>query len=262
MQLEVISERPASNAHDTPLLFVHGAWHAAWCWCEHFIPYFVGHGYVCHAISFRGHGASEGHKHLRRTGIKHYVEDLAQVVGQLERAPVLVGHSMGGLVVQKYLEAHSAPAAVLVASVPAHGATPATLRVALRHPLALLKANLTLRLYPVIGSPALTRAVLFSDHTPTEVSDACFERLSDESYRAYLDMMMFALPRPKRVTTPMLVLGAANDSIFTPKEVEATARAYNAPFEIFPNMGHNMMVDAGWQRVADRILSWLQQNDL
>ncbi|MBI5715520.1 MAG: alpha/beta hydrolase, partial [Chloroflexi bacterium] len=46
MQLELITRQPASNPRPTPLLFVHGAWHGAWCWAEYFLPYFAQHGYV------------------------------------------------------------------------------------------------------------------------------------------------------------------------------------------------------------------------
>lgn len=262
MQLEVISERPALQTHDTPILFVHGAWHAAWCWQEHFISYFVQQGYTCHALSLRGHGASEGHERLRRTGIKHYVDDLAHVVGQLDHAPILVAHSMGTLVTQKYLETHAAPAAVLLASVPPHGAILAALRAAARHPLPFLKVNLTLSLRPLVGTTELARDMLFSEAMPVEQAHAIFLKLEDESYRAFWDMLLFALPRPKRVSTRMLVLGAASDRIFSPKEIESSARAYHAEHEIFPNMGHDMMIDVGWQTVADRILRWLNENNL
>lgn len=61
MQLEIISRKPASSARPTPLLFVHGAWHAAWCWAEYFLDYFAAHGYESSALSLRGHGGSEGH---------------------------------------------------------------------------------------------------------------------------------------------------------------------------------------------------------
>jgi hypothetical protein len=45
VNLETIKEEPASDARSTPILFVHGMWHAAWCWAEHFLPYFAQHGY-------------------------------------------------------------------------------------------------------------------------------------------------------------------------------------------------------------------------
>jgi hypothetical protein len=38
-----------------PILFLHGAAHGAWCWAEHFLPWFAGRGCECHALSFRGH---------------------------------------------------------------------------------------------------------------------------------------------------------------------------------------------------------------
>jgi hypothetical protein len=59
------------------------------------------------------------------------------------------------------------------------------------------------------------------------------------------------------VTTPLLVLGAEEDGAHTAKEIRATARAYRAEAEFFPNMGHNMMLEPGWAAVAERIHNWL-----
>jgi alpha-beta hydrolase superfamily lysophospholipase len=87
-------------------------------------------------------------------------------------------------------------------------------------------------------------------------------QIQNDSYRAYLDMMLFSLPRPKLVKTPMLVLGAANDAFFTAKEIKATAQAYDTKAEIFPNMAHGMMLESGWQRVADRIMGWLAEKGI
>jgi pimeloyl-ACP methyl ester carboxylesterase len=54
--LEVIEKGSVSEAHPVPLLFVHGAWHAAWCWDENFLSFFGDKGYRAVALSFRGHG--------------------------------------------------------------------------------------------------------------------------------------------------------------------------------------------------------------
>lgn len=260
MHLELLTHHPAADPRPTPLLFVPGAWHGAWRWAEHFLPYFAEHGYMSHALSLRGHGGSEGDVRGRR--IAHYVEDVAQAVGGLPSPPVLIGHAMGGLVVQKYLETHSVPAAVLLASVPTHGVTPATLRVAPRHPLAFLEANLTMSLYPIVGSLKLCREALFSKSIAHKELRTYFGKIQDESYLAYLDMLIFALPRPKRVAAPILVLGAANDTLFAPGEVQATARAYHTTAHIFPGLAHDMMLEPGWQAVADRILAWLNERGL
>lgn len=256
MHLEIRTKLPESDPRPTPLLFVHGAWHDAWCWAEHFLPYFAQHGYISYALDLRGHGKSQGHERLRWTSIANYVSDIEQVANQLERPPVLIGHSMGGLVVQKYLEKHAAPAAVLLASVPPTGALRTTLSIAVRHPLPFLKANLSLKLYPIIGTPALTREAFFSREMPETQLRTYFACMQDESYRAFLDMI-FSLPRPKRVKTPMLVLGGGRDTIFTCRECEATARAYGTRAEIFPDMAHDLMLEEGWQAVADRMLAWL-----
>ncbi len=53
MHLEVIAREPKANAHPTPLLFVHGMWHAALCWPEHFLPYFAELGYKSYALSLQ-----------------------------------------------------------------------------------------------------------------------------------------------------------------------------------------------------------------
>jgi pimeloyl-ACP methyl ester carboxylesterase len=87
-------------------------------------------------------------------------------------------------------------------------------------------------------------------------------RLQDESYRAYLDMLGLSLPRPEQVRAPILVMGAADDSLISPGEVEATARAYQTQAEVLPGMAHDMMLEAGWQAVADRILIWLNEMGL
>ena len=102
-RLEVLSRRPSAARNAPPILFVHGARHAAWCWDEYFLDYFAANGYAAHAVSLRGHGGSEGQSGLWRHRIRDYVDDVAAVAAALPAAPIVVGHSMGGFVVQKFL---------------------------------------------------------------------------------------------------------------------------------------------------------------
>jgi pimeloyl-ACP methyl ester carboxylesterase len=261
MQLEVITNienvtRPA------PILFVHGAWHAAWCW-ENFLPYFAQQGYASHAVSLRGHGASEGRDKIRWHSAAHgYVADVAQIVQTLTTPPILVGHSMGGYVVQKYVETHAAPAAVLLASIPVSGILGFGVRYALRHPWPFLKAHVRLSPWHFVDTPELMHDAFFSPHVPGEEIARHFARVQPESFRMELETMLFNLPRPGRVKTPLLVLAAANDRVFTVAEEQATARAYGTEAEVFPDMAHDMMLEPKWQQVADRILSWLQVRGL
>ena len=76
MNLEVIHHPAQGQAHLTPLLFIHGKWHGAWCWQEHFLPYFAGKGYECAALSLRGHGNSEGRERIGWHTIADYVADV------------------------------------------------------------------------------------------------------------------------------------------------------------------------------------------
>lgn len=260
MRLEVITREPEKEARPTPILFVHGACMNAGCWDEYFLPYFASQGYSSHAVSLRGHGDSEGRDRLRWTGVGDYVDDVAQVAGEFDEQPVLIGHSMGGLIIQKYLEEHSAAAAVLLASVPTHGFLPGALRFTRRHPLVYAKCILTMSTRPMVASPDLAQDLWFSADMPQENVEAFFQYVQEESFRALLDMELLRLPKPERVKRiPFLVLGAANDKDFSEKEIKDTASAYGAQVEIFPDMAHGMMLEDDWQDVADRIIAWLQE---
>lgn len=88
------------------VVLVHGICHGAWCW-ENFINFFAEHSYQCYAVSLRGHGNSDGREHLKDFGLSDYVEDVKIAVETCREEtgmkPFLIGHSMGGAVVQKYI---------------------------------------------------------------------------------------------------------------------------------------------------------------
>jgi pimeloyl-ACP methyl ester carboxylesterase len=69
---------PPARPRPTPLLFIHGAYAAAWCWEDHFLPFFAEAGYAAHALSLSGHGGSPGRRHLDSFSIADYVRDVAQ----------------------------------------------------------------------------------------------------------------------------------------------------------------------------------------
>jgi pimeloyl-ACP methyl ester carboxylesterase len=262
MKLEVISKVPSGNPHPTPLLFVHGSLHGAWCWDVHFLDYFAHHGFAAHAVNLRGHGNSEGRETLRWTRIADYVADVAEAVRQLSSPPILIGHSMGAFIIQKYLEDHTAPAAVLLSSPSPAGMLPTALRIARRHPLIFAKVNVTLSLFPLVATPALAREAFFSDDLPDEQLLEYWKLMQDDSYRAYLDMVALDLPKPGKVKTPLLVLGVAQDNMLKPSEIEATARAYHTQSDIIADVAHNSMLEPRWQAVAERILVWLRGRKL
>jgi alpha-beta hydrolase superfamily lysophospholipase len=118
-----------------------------------------------------------------------------------------------------------------------------------------------MRMYPIVETPELAREAFFSADMPQEQLQGYFKRLQNDSYLAFIDMLILDLPKTKRVTTPILVLGAENDTIFSQKQHESTARAYNTQAEIILNIAHDIMLEANWRVVADRILTWLTEQD-
>lgn len=256
--LEVIDKGSCSEENPVPLLFVHGAWHAAWCWDEHFLDYFAAKGYRALAVSLRGHGKSPAPKRMQACSVADFVNDVDSVAESLPSRPVVIGHSMGGFVVQKYLEAHDAPAGVLVASMPTRGVGGFVLRGVKRHPWHTVRTSVTRRSLHGYNTPQLAREYFYSPNTPESDVVRYAERLEEEfAGRATPEMALLELPRRERVTTPLLVLGAECDGCFTAEEIRATAWAYRTQAEIFPKMGHNMMLEPGWETVAQRIHSWL-----
>ena len=264
--LEVLVHAPPPKLgkkarHATPLLFIHGAYTAAWCWEEHFLPYFAELGYECYGLSLSGHGASRGRKELDSFGIKDYVDDVAEVVAELEQPPVLIGHSMGGFVVQKYLEKHAAPAAVLMCSVPPQGLMSAAFGLMFQKPTLLKDLN------DLMGGRRVSadtlREALFAQ--PVDVDDLTrfFKYSQRESHRAIWDMTLFSLPHPSRVKrSPLLVVGGQMDQLIPASLVEMTARTYSVEAEIFSGLGHGLMLERDWRRVADYLRDWLAGQDL
>jgi len=259
MKLEMISKYPLNIAHPTPLLFIHGTLHTAACWDVHFLDYFAQHGYASHAVNLRGHGNSEGRDRLRWTRIADFVEDVENAVRQLPSPPILIGHSMGGFIIQHYLENHDAPAAVLLSSASPAGLLPTAIRTARRQPWMFAKINLTLSLKPMLASPQLLGEAFFSNDLPNELLVKYWKQTQDDSFMAFVDMVVLDLPKPEKVKTPLLVLGAARDNMIGPRELEATARAYHTKAEIIPDVAHNSMLEQNWQSVAERILAWLNE---
>ena len=127
--------------------------------------------------------------------MRDYVEDVAEVAATFDTPPVVVGHSMGGMVVQQYLEDHEAPGGVLVASGPPRGVIGITLKIARRRPLTFLRMNATWSLYPVVADHEHARELLFSELLDEVTALGYTARVQDESYLAFLDMLLLDRPR-------------------------------------------------------------------
>lgn len=261
--LELIERGHPSEKHPRAMLFVHGAWHGGWCWDENFLDFFAERGFHVLAPSLRGHGNSLADKPLRLCSISDFVEDVASVVETLPAAPIMVGHSMGGFVVQKYLEAHDSPAGILLASTPPRGQLGSLLRSMRKHPWRSLKFGLTGNPAQLFGSPEQARELFFGDRASEELVTTIAARLQPDSTRAIMyDMVIGNLVDTQKVTTPLMIVGGEQDQIYSSDEVAQTARAYDTEPLLIPDMGHELMIEPGWQTVAWQIESWLRQRGL
>ena len=233
-----------------PLLFVHDAWHGAWCWQEHWMAAAAAQGWRTYAVSLRGHGGSDRPDRFEAASLRHYQHDVLQAITQLPSPPVLIGHSMGGAVVQGVLERYrSAPAGVLLASVPPRhglGVAPALLR----HDPKMLAQALS-------GRRPTPRTSTFYGPAMDEIAaQRHIERMRDE---AWLATQQLVLPRRvPDVRTPLLVLGAECDRLVSPHAVVRTARTFGTRARIFQGMGHMMMLEPDWKAVLDVTLGWLE----
>ncbi len=258
MSLEVVENHPRSKKSEISFLLIHGMWHGAWCWEPNFMPYLEELGYKAYALSLSHHGGSPERKSMNLLRINDYVNDIKQVVDSLGNIPVLIGHSMGGFVVQKYLEKYQAPGAVLLASVPPFGVLKGTLAVLKAFPGAFLKANLTLNLKYIIDTPEKFRYLMFSNKVAEEDVAKYLKLTDSESYLAYMDMLGLNLVKTQKIKTPLLVLGAGEDKAVTASSVRKTADKYKVEPIIFEGMGHDMMLESDYKKVVDRIINWVE----
>jgi pimeloyl-ACP methyl ester carboxylesterase len=243
--LEVL-EGPPGDPTRPPLLFVHGLGHGAWCW-QHWMPAAAEAGYPTYAVSLRGHAGSSGR--LRTALLRHYVDDVVRTATALPRPAVLVGHSMGGLVVQQALARYAAVAGVLVSPVPAHPALASLRTIARQHPLDALGI--------VVGrSLPLRPEYLFGELAPDDARRQA-DRCGPESPVVQYQLLLHRPASPPLGGAPVLVLGTPDDRLVPIRGMRATARRYRAELREFPGMGHDLMLDARWREPLDAMLGWL-----
>ena len=246
---EVISRLPVEPTNKPPLLFVHGLSHGAWCWDEHWMPAAAERGWPCYAVNLRGHGGSDGHDRIRRWKFRDFEHDVLQTIIDLPAPPVLVGHSMGALVVRRILATYPAVAAILLTPAGAGNGIGVLGRVARRDPVNAARA---IALQPL----RLNRHNLFS-----ELDDAAATRyeqlLTPESPLAQLEIVL--APRPSQSRGPVLVLGGGEDALIPARDVIRTARSYGTKAHIFRGLGHDLMLETRWREPLDLMLDWLEK---
>lgn len=244
-----------SGRRRPPLLFVHGAFIGAWCWAEHFLPHFAALGHDVWAVNLRGHG--EGERTTDLESVDDYVADLLLAIEEIGEAPVLVGHSMGAIVVQRAARRAAALGLSLLAPVPPQGLLGSSFLLAASSPELFNEINILQNVDGVAGSPDLLRKAVFSERLPATDVLRHLRRMRHESQRALFDLSWPQYFWIESAAVPVQVIGAADDLFFPPALVAETARLHGVEAEIVPGIAHALMLDSGWRDVAQRLERWL-----
>ena len=241
----------------TNVVFVHGAWHGKWCWDKYFRPAFENQGYNVITFDLPGHDKPGKIKGINSFSLSDYVLSLTDLVSNFEEPPIIIGHSMGGLVVQKFLEKNTCSKVVLLASVPPYGAINATLKFATKG--YFYPSLLGLNLFGLVNTEAKTKHAFFSDSlVESELSDYT-QQMCSESFLAFLNMLLPRVRIPSDYQIPTLVVGANQDRIFSANDNRLTASKFNAELIMIDNLAHDVMLDTNHEKASSAILSWLEK---
>lgn len=196
------------------------------------------------------------------------VEHLADVVDGLDRPPIIMGHSFGGLLTQMLLARGLGAAGVVIDSAPTEG-------------VRVTPPSQARSIFPALKNPANRhRAVGF---TPEEFHYAFTNTLSEEESRAVWER--YAIPAPGRWVwdyglianfkpghqetwvgfstdrAPLLFIGGEQDHIMPPSVNRSNAKHWEkspalTEYHEFEGRDHWTCGAPGWEQVADHALAW------
>ena len=261
----------------TPVVFVHGLWLHGDSWGP-WVDLFREAGYAPTAPGWPGDGSTVAETRdqpdaVAGHGIDDIVEHYAEVIGTLAAKPIVIGHSFGGLVVQRLLDQDLAAAAVAIDPAPIKGVVylpPSALRVAsvaLKNPLNRGRA---------VALNAQQFRYGFGNAISAAESAELFERWTIPSPGRPLFEAAAAnlsLRSPARVDTrnaergPLLITAGGRDHTVPATVSRATFKLYGkspalTDLKEFPDRGHSLALDSGWREVADAVLAWLKEHSL
>jgi len=249
--LSVTAEIPDA-ATRPPILLIPGILGGAW-YFERYQAFFAARGYPTYAVNLRGRPGSRPVRDLGAITIEEFVRDALDVTRALGR-PIIIGHSMGGLVAQRLAEEGVSDTVVLLAPAPPHGipvATPRLMVKQAKHLGALLRSR------PLRSSRADADDLIFN-RIPEGERQALFERLLPDSGRAARDISLGAVRvDERRVRCSMLVASGTQDRFIAPAVSRKVAGKYGAPCWQYSANGHFLPMEPGWDAIADDIESWI-----
>lgn len=265
------------SADGRPVVFIHGLWLHATSWGP-WLELFREAGYDPVAPGWPHEadtveGARQEPDAVADLGIDDVTAYYRQLIESLDRAPVVIGHSFGGLFAEKLLGQGVGAAAVAI--------DPAQIKGVLPLPLAQLRSGL-----PALKNPAnlhkaisLTRKEFrfgFGNALPEEESDALYDKWTIPSPARPLFQAAaanFVMHSEAKVDTgnedrgPLLLLSGTADHTVPDVVTRSTLKQYRDSTAVtelrqFEGRGHSLTIDDGWREVADAVLGWLADKGL
>lgn len=241
-----------------PLLLVHGVCHNSQCWDTSYVRFFTARGHDVYTLSLRGHGTDR--RCLDQYGLEDYVEDVLAALAQLDGKAVLIGHSMGGALVQKAMSRASEKiaAVVLLASMVPGSMTALEKLLLLRKPSCVLALRRLLAGQPL--SPKQINQLPFFMGRLSEQQVHCVARwLQPESKKALRELGNFTTQGGTQ-PFPLLVLGSRQDYLFGARTLQRTAAHYRTSAIVLEQGCHDLMLDPDWFSSATCIAGWLDDH--
>ena len=244
---------------------IHGAFCGPWSFDSFRTP-FEKAGYAVHAPVLRHHEPGvRPHRALGTTSLIDYAKDLEAYIRDLDEIPVLVSHSLGGLLAQMLAARDKACALVLLAPCPPWGVLPSTLfELASAHTMLLTGDFWNQPLKPEYWVAAANSL----DHLPPMERKKVFAQFVPESGRATFEIMHWgwdakraAHVQARDVTCPILCLVGEHDRINPPSTVRRIAERYQgrAQYKEVPRHSHWLLGEPGWEKIAGHSIEWLTQ---
>ena len=245
--------RTEGAADRPPVLFIHGAFAGD----DPFINWMrilALDGWRTFAAVRRNH-LDIGPDAIARITMADYVADTLRVVDALGVPPVIVGHSLGGLIAQKIAELGKCRAAVLASPAPSGILTPQV--VALPALLPMLPKILLGR--PLLPSYGTVKSLILN-RVPVSDRARIYEGLRTDSGRVYRQMMLgrFRVDSWK-VRCPIMVVGGNDDRVVSKYLTQETAALYAADLQLYDGHAHWLLEEPGWQKIGADIAAWLRR---
>lgn len=246
-------------------VLIHGMWGTSDVW-RNWRPLLEARGWQTIAPSLRHHDAPPDAPPaaLGETSLRDYVADLEASIRALPEKPVVIGHSMGGLLALLLCAKGLAGAGVLLTPAPPAGVI--AIRPSNLAAFARTQATWGWWRKPHRATRAEALAYTFNTADPAEAV-AIHDGFVHESGRAlfeialpWLDRTRAATVDPRTVTAPLLFVAAEKDKLTPPGVVRRAAQrfAHVSHYVEHSGQGHWVLGQPGWDRIADEAATWLE----